>query len=174
MSRFLRRTPRRVFLIGIAVFLTAAIAAVALQGSSLRGMSPANDLGLAESQVPAVNTSGLLVRTLLALGLLVAVIYLGAYGIRRLAGRAGSAAPSAQLRVLGSTFLGPKRSVCAVLALDRVLIVGVTDVHITLLTEIDDPEKVAAFTAASAKGGGGRPFASYLDALLKGQQINAS
>ncbi|MGQ9559917.1 MAG: FliO/MopB family protein [Candidatus Oleimicrobiaceae bacterium] len=173
MRWLLWHKPRGMLFVGAGVILVAAVAVVALQTPSLRGGAVDGDLRLAEGPAPGANTGELLVRTLLGLGILVAVIFLGVYGIRRLAGRMGAGAPS-QLRLLGCTFLGPKRSLCAVLALDRVLIVGVTDAQITLLTEITDQEKVEAFTASSKSVTGGRPFVAHLEALLKGQHGHAS
>lgn len=174
MRWLLWRKPRGMLLVGAGVILVTAVAVVALQGPSLRGAAVDGDLRLAEGPAPGANAGELLVRTLLGLGILVAVIFLGVYGIRRLAGRMGAGAPLTQLRLLGCTFLGPKRSLCAVLALDRVLIVGVTDAQITLLTEITDQEKVAAFTTSGKRVTGGPPFVTYLEALLKGQHGHAS
>ncbi len=174
MRSLLWRKPRGMLLVGAGLIVTAAVAVVAVQGPSLRGAPAAGDLRLVEGPAPGPNTVVLLVRTLVGLGILVVIIFLGVYGIKRLGARVGGGAPSTQLRVLGCTFLGPKRSLCAVLALDRVLIVGVTDVQITLLTEITDQEKVAAFASSSKRATGGRPFATYLEAFLKGHHGNAS
>jgi flagellar biogenesis protein FliO len=157
-----------------AVVLVGATAVVALQGFDTQATSPGGHLRLAEGTAPGPNMGMLLLRTLLALGLLVAIISLGAYGIRRLAGRNTAGAPSSKMQVLGSVFLGPKRALYAVHTSDRVLIIGVTEAQISLLTEIADPEKVAAFVAGTTKVPAGRPFASYLNSLLRGSHVATS
>ncbi|MBC7187784.1 MAG: flagellar biosynthetic protein FliO [Calditrichaeota bacterium] len=174
MSQVARRRLGKMLLGSLAIVLVGATAVVALQGFSAQTTSPGGGLRLAEGTPPALNTGMLLLRTLAVLGLLVAIIYLGAWGIRRLAGRNAPGAPSSKLQVLGSVFLGPKRALYAVHVLDRVLIVGVTEAQISLLSEIADPEKVAAFVGHTAKGPTGRPFASYLSSLLKGSHVAAS
>lgn len=174
MSQVARRRLGKMLLGSLALVLLGATAGVALQGFSAQTTPPSGDLRLAEGSPPGLNTGMLLLRTLVVLGLLVAIIYLGAYGIRRLAGRNTPGGPSSKMQVLSSVFLGPKRALYAVHVLDRVLIVGVTEAQISLLSEIADPEKVAALVAGTAKAPTGRPFASYLNSLLKDSHVARS
>ena len=70
--------------------------------------------------------------------------------------------------VLGSTFVGPKKTVCLLKVLDRILIVGVTDTQISLLSEITEASEVESMIHASRQRGSGPSdrFVDHLDTFV--------
>ena len=57
--------------------------------------------------------------------------------------------------VLGSGFLGPKKNIVLVEVAGEVLVLGMSQDHIALLTSITDPEKIEEIKATGGKGGSG-------------------
>jgi flagellar biogenesis protein FliO len=72
------------------------------------------------------------------------------------------------VEVLSHAAVGPRRSIVVVRALDRVLVVGVTDGGMTLLTETDDaPAETASGPVASpASAQFGRSLKQRLERLV--------
>ena len=61
---------------------------------------------------------------------------------RLMGGRFNSDINSGGGRILSHLALGPKMSVCVVEMAGRVLLLGVTEHNVTLLTEVDDAEEI--------------------------------
>ncbi len=59
------------------------------------------------------------------------------------------------VNVLGSGFLGPKKNIVLVEVAGEVLVLGMSQDHIALLTNITDPEKIEEIKSAGRKGGSG-------------------
>ena len=59
------------------------------------------------------------------------------------------------VNVLGSGFLGPKKNIVLVEVAGEVLVLGMSQDHIALLTSITDPEKIEEIKTAGGKGGSG-------------------
>ena len=59
------------------------------------------------------------------------------------------------VNVLGSGFLGPKKNIVLVEVAGEVLVLGMSQDHIALLTNITDPEKIEEIKSAGGKGGSG-------------------
>ena len=113
---------------------------------------------------------GLLVKTLLSLTLVVALMVLLIFGLRWLKGKAGGgAAMVQQMRVYGSVPLGPKKALYLVQVFNKVLVLGVTDANITLLSEITDEKEVGRLLQSSNNEapGANKSFATYLANLTK-------
>ena len=136
----------------------ALIVAVALVGLLVTGVPPSAakqsgipavtvspaDTPAADSPAPLTGyTSALpsLVRMLSALIIVIFAIYVGLYVLRRLMNRrfAGVGAPNA-LEVIQSAPVGPKKSVTLVRIGDRSVLLGITDEHISPLTELTEEE----------------------------------
>jgi len=87
---------------------------------------------LTESVVPS------LTRIALTLCVVVAIIYLTVFLLKKLSGsRAGGTARGKTVQVIEQTYLAPKKSVCLLKLADRAVLVGITDTNISLLTEFD-------------------------------------
>lgn len=59
------------------------------------------------------------------------------------------------VNVLGTGFLGPKKNIVLVEVAGEVLVLGMSQDHIALLTSITDPEKIEEIKSAGSKGGSG-------------------
>jgi flagellar protein FliO/FliZ len=59
------------------------------------------------------------------------------------------------VNVLGSGFLGPKKNIVLVEVAGEVLVLGMSQDHIALLTSITDPEKIEEIKLLGGKGGSG-------------------
>jgi flagellar protein FliO/FliZ len=59
------------------------------------------------------------------------------------------------INVLGSGFLGPKKNIVLVQVADEVLVLGMSQNNISLLTNITDPEKIEEIKSRGGKGGSG-------------------
>lgn len=93
-----------------------------------------------EPSSSAPNISSLVLQTIAFVGLIIILIYASIYILRRFVynrphGRSGSA-----LKILNISPLIPKKSVCVVKMVDRILVLGLTETAISPLAEIKDPE----------------------------------
>jgi flagellar biosynthetic protein FliO len=59
------------------------------------------------------------------------------------------------INVLGTGFLGPKKNIVLVEVAGEVLVLGMSQDHIALLTSITDPEKIEDIKSTGGKGGSG-------------------
>lgn len=59
------------------------------------------------------------------------------------------------VNVLGTGFLGPKKNIVLVEVAGEVLVLGMSQDHITLLTNITDPEKIEEIKSTGGKGNSG-------------------
>ena len=59
------------------------------------------------------------------------------------------------VNVLGTGFLGPKKNIVLVEVAGEVLVLGMSQDHIALLTSITDPEKIEEIKSVGGKGGSG-------------------
>jgi flagellar protein FliO/FliZ len=102
------------------------------------------------------------------LALLIALLYLLAWGVRRL-GLVPGARPGSPdaIRVLSRAALDPRKSILVVHVRDRVLVLGVTPSEISLLTEMEpDGSESAAASAPS--------FPARLARALRGESAAPS
>lgn len=99
----------------------------------------------ASSEVPAkpqnftLNPMTFLVKTMGYITLISLFVYLGLKIYKRLVYTGGSS-QSPKIRVLGSSIIGPKKSLCIVDALGHFLLLGVTENQISLLLELPEGE----------------------------------
>ena len=108
----------------------------------------------------------LVIRAILSLGLVVALIYGAVFLLRRIMDRRQRLGGGGLIRVLGSVFIGPKQGVYLLDVLDRVLVVGVTDTSMVLLSEITDPSVVQSVECAGAVPGD-ETFLGHLRSLME-------
>ena len=125
--------------------------------------------------------AGALLKMGLWLGALLALLYLLAWGAKRL-GLGGLARPGDALavRILSRTAIDPRKSILVANVRDRVLVLGVTPSEIRLLTELDPGAAAAQSSAPSATApigapvGRALPFASLLSRALRGAGASGS
>jgi len=97
--------------------------------------------------------SYMLLRSILALGLVAALIAGAVYGLRLLSGRRGSALGQAPISVISRAFMGQKSSIAIVDVAGEVLVLGVSPNAINLLLRIEDPEAIQILKDSPARGG---------------------
>ncbi|MCP4568308.1 MAG: flagellar biosynthetic protein FliO [FCB group bacterium] len=92
------------------------------------------------AEVPTVSDMLLpsLTRIALSLMVIIVVIYGVVYLLRKLSGnRLGGGRKNKTIQMVEQTYLAPKKSVCLIKMADRAVLVGVTDTHISMLTEME-------------------------------------
>lgn len=105
--------------------------------------------------------------TLYVVAVFLAVAALAVYALRFLSRRWPGLGSARHLRLIEQLYLGPNRMVCLVAVPGRVLVLGVAERSVEVLTVLDDPETVAALQAGTASPvAGGASFASRLRQLL--------
>lgn len=104
-----------------------------------------------------MTTIPLLLRLVLALGLVLGLIYGAVWLLRRYAPGKFTRTPAlpVPLAVVGRTWLGQRREICAVRVADRLLLLGVTPMQVSFLSEI--PNAFAAEAAELPVNAGAAP-----------------
>ena len=97
----------------------------------------------------SMSMGGAAVQMAVALLLILVVILLAYWMLRRFGPRFGLGAPakSRGLRIESYLTLGPKKNIMVVRFLNRLLVLGVTDQSINLLTEVDASDENKDFQA---------------------------
>lgn len=87
------------------------------------------------------------VKMVLSLGLVLAILWLVYRWTRRSLPAGASAVKGQLIKVLGSRYLGVKKSIALVQVPGSVLVLGIGSDRINLLTRIDDPEILASLAS---------------------------
>lgn len=116
-----------------------------------------------QEQIPSLSESVLpsLSRIAISLGVIVFIIYLTVFLLRKLSGNRIGGKKGNNIRIVEQAYLAPKKSVCLLKLADRAVLVGITDTSINLLTEFDwesMPEK-----KADKEGGRQAGFPGFLN-----------
>lgn len=119
----------------------------------------------AATPLPGEDFGAALAKMLLALALVLGLMG-GLWWLARRFLPAQAGGPSGGMRVLGRLPLGPRKGLVLVEVAGRVLVLGMSEQGLNLLTTLDDPQEVAGLVA-SGKGAFGR-------ALRKAQGAQAS
>lgn len=123
-----------------AVNATAPGAAGALAGALGDGPGPLDDAARESVKTlpQAGDMTGALFQVAGVLFLLLALMFLGFWVLRRFGKRMGLGVfGSGDLRIEGTMSLGPKKSIVVVRFLNKRMVLGVTDASINLLTQVD-------------------------------------
>jgi len=107
-------------------------------------------------------------RTVAALVFIILLVYGVSWVMKRLFLGQQRFTEKLPVRVVGSTFIGPKKSICLVDVQEKRLVLGVTDTSISFLTELEIPAQADDNSSQSheVKATG---FRSIFDSLMKGQ-----
>jgi flagellar biosynthetic protein FliO len=92
-------------------------------------LSASPTTGLTESVLPSITRLGL---SLLAI---VVIIYATVFLMKKLSGN--KIGRGRTIQIIEQTYLAPKKSVCLLKLADRVVLVGITENNINMLTELD-------------------------------------
>lgn len=99
------------------------------------------DLNYEKPDLPGMpDLLGATLRVALGLILVIALLIGGFYLLRRFSGRAGLQEEGVPVRLLWQQSIGPRRSICLVKVLDKVLVLGVTNTAISHLMTLTDEE----------------------------------
>ena len=100
-----------------------------------------------------------------ALGVVLGGLFVVYYFTRRMTRSDGAGTRDKLIRVLANKFIGVKKNICMVEVPGSILILGVTNDRITLLSEIDD-EKILERIAHAENTGLAPTFADHLNKLV--------
>jgi flagellar biogenesis protein FliO len=103
------------------------------------------------------------IKMVLVLLLLLGVLLGALYAFRRISG--GGQIPGRPIRVLSSSYLGPRKVVSLVAVPGKILVLGVTKNDIRVLDRIDDPEVISRFHTPDEETPQ-HPFSVHLKRLL--------
>jgi flagellar biosynthetic protein FliO len=92
-----------------------------------------------EAQIPSLTESVLpsLSRIAISLCVIVAIIYLTVFLLRKLSGKRIGGKKGTAIQIIEQTYLAPKKSVCLLKLADRAVLVGITENRISMLTEME-------------------------------------
>lgn len=110
---------------------------------------------------PDLTLAGL--KMVLVLALLLGALLAALYAVRRLSG--ARHLPGRPIRVLSSSYLGPRKVISLVEVPGKILVLGVTKNDIRVLDRIDDAGILARFGAPEGEGAP-LPFVAHLKRLL--------
>jgi len=99
--------------------------------------------------------SYMLLRSILALGFVIALMVGLMYAFRIISGARGTAAGQAPINVISRAFIGQKSSIAIVDVAGEVLVLGISANAINLLTRLEDPEVIGALKQRESRRGGG-------------------
>ncbi len=165
MSCLIRRSVMMMLFVGF-IFWTGVAAAYQTQASS----TPPDSTRSFFPESPNISQEPIgpmIFRTLLSLLIIVGVIYVAMYLLKRLPNRRRGG--DIAIRIIGTKMLGPKKSIYMVEIEDRRLVLGVTDSSISMLTELEKlPEELrnAESDRRHDMTPGGR-FRDILDGFVK-------
>jgi flagellar biosynthetic protein FliO len=94
-----------------------------------------------------------ILKMLAALAVVIALIYLAIYLLKKFMGRGRVGGGKARvLEILETAYIDPKKSLSLVRVADKSVLIGVTDNQISMLTELDAQKTLALFAAEQANG----------------------
>ncbi len=142
---------------------------VAIAAAGQVASTPADSAASQFQASQGFNPFGALIQSL---GLLVAlglILYLALRFVKGTVYGKGFNARSEQIKVLGSSFIGPRKSICMVKVLDHLLVLALTENQVTVLlrtplTELNEATR-QSLLAAEAKPDMGRGFKKILSDL---------
>jgi flagellar protein FliO/FliZ len=100
-----------------------------------------------------------------ALGLVLGGLFVVYYFTRRVTRSDGGGSRDKLIRVLANKFIGVKKNICIVEVPGSILILGITNDHITLLSEIDDDAILERIRHAE-RPGSTTTFSDHLNKLV--------
>jgi len=99
--------------------------------------------------------SYMLLRSVLALGIVIALMVGLMYAFRIISGKRGTVAGQAPINVISRAFMGQKSSIAIVDVAGEVLVLGISANAINLLSRLEDPEVIRLLRQREPRGGGG-------------------
>jgi len=142
----------------------------------LIGLIPLN-IVLAADKADSLTFSGLngaglsfwaVLKIFFLLGVVILLIWAAVWALKKLSPQVASGRAGGIVRILSTTYLGPKRAFILVEVLDRIMLVGITESDIRLLAEFNDAQEVAEIRArAAGKSFPGGQFSAALSSFFQ-------
>lgn len=107
------------------------------------------------------------IKMVLSLGLVLTILWVAYRWTRRSLPAGATGAKGQLIKVLGSRYLGVKKSIAVVQVPGTVLVLGIGGDRINLLTQIDDPDLLANLSESPANEGKGEGFKEQLQRMLR-------
>jgi len=107
------------------------------------------------------------VKMFIVLGVLLGGLIVALYLVKKVIGRRDGQSKGRVIRVLGSTYIGVKKSISLVEVPGSLLVLGITNDRINLLSKIDDAETMQQVTVAENEPTRWS-FSDYLQKLSSG------
>lgn len=129
-----------------AAFILFFVGAAAAMAQDVAETAPSPAAGTEKVEVSAEqpltpsltgNVLPSLTRIAVSLGVIVVIIYLSVFGLKKMSGGRIGGRKGNTIQIIEQTYLAPKKSVCLVKLADRAVLLGITEGGITLLTEMD-------------------------------------
>lgn len=107
------------------------------------------------------------IKTFSTLAIMLAVILIGFYLVKRFWPRgAGFMNTHQWVKVITATSIAPKKMISLVEVGDEILVLGLTDSHMSLLTKVTDEKLIHCLRTQQGKRGAGSPFYQQLKSLI--------
>ncbi len=109
---------------------------------------------------------GTLVRTIFSLAIVLGLLYVTLWMIRKISAAPAGASAGAALQVVGRVYLSPKTIIYFVRVVDELLVIGTASGNISLLTSIRDERRITEIENALRKThsqASGLPFSRFFD-----------
>jgi len=116
----------------------------------------------ATGQTPALNWAGVVARLVLAFVVVAGLAYGGIWLLKRWMNRNGESAGNGVVSLVATSYVAPKKQISVVRVFDRLLVVGVAETGLTLLTEIGPEEAEEKLRGLQGKGVPDSGFLSLL------------
>lgn len=123
-----------------------------------------------EQNAPAgLNFTELVLQSLVFLGFIILLIYGIVYFLKKVVYKNHNQQSSHAFEILSITPLIPKKSLCVVKMVDRILVLGLTETGISPVTQIDNPDQRKEWETAfkNPVGANATTFATHLSKLLR-------
>ncbi len=127
-----------------------------------------------EQQSPAtgLNLTELIFQSIILLGFIILLIYFTLYLLKRFVYKNPAQYSNNAFEILSITPLIPKKSLCVVKMVDRILVLGLTETQISPITQIDNPDQRREWETAfrNSSGSTARSFSGQLEKILRGNK----
>jgi flagellar protein FliO/FliZ len=104
---------------------------------------------------------------ILMLALVLGLIYLTVWVMRKVSPQTLRVAQSGAIKILAMNYLGPKKTLFLVEVVDRVLLIGMTENNINTLAEFADAQEIANIKVKVEYANAPASFSSLFSAYLK-------
>jgi len=107
------------------------------------------------------------IKTFSTLAIMLAVILIGFYLVKRFWPKGSGFMNAHQwVKVITATSIAPKKMISLVEVGDEILVLGLTDSHISLLTKVTDEQMIHSLRASQGKKSLGSPFYQQFKGLI--------